>query len=104
MRVITFRLVTTSFTTSCSRPEYKSSVFSRKITMSIFTSSKRVFRPGSECTGRTLAIQIEMLAQRDVDALESAADRRGDGAFQADLRAFERFDHVRRQHLAAISR
>ena len=60
-RVITFKLVTTSFTTSCSRPEYKSSVFSRKITMSISTSSKRVFNPGSECTGRTLANRSKCL-------------------------------------------
>ena len=33
--VITFRLSTTSVTTSCSMPEYRSSVFSRKITRSI---------------------------------------------------------------------
>ena len=55
MRVITFRLVTTSRTTSCSSPEYRSSVFSRKITMSILTSENRVSTPGSDRTGRTFA-------------------------------------------------
>src|SRR5580698_4127704 len=54
-RVITFRLVTTSFTTSCSSPEYRSSVFSRKITMPIFTSENRDATPGSDRTGLTLA-------------------------------------------------
>ncbi len=43
--------------------------------------------------------KIEMLAQRDVDARESAADGRGHRALEPHAGSFERFDHVRWQHL-----
>ena len=49
-----------------------------------------------------VGVKIEMLAQRDVDALESAADGRGDRTFEPDARALQRLDHVRRQHLAGF--
>ena len=61
VRVITFRLVTTSLTISCSSPEYRSSVFSRKITMSIAVALKRDWMPGSVRTGRTLANRSSVL-------------------------------------------
>ena len=78
-----FKLSTTSLTTSCSRPEYRSSVFSRKITMSIFTSWKRVFKPGSVNTGRTLANRSSCLRMATLTLLKPPAIGVVTGPFNA---------------------
>ena len=47
-------------------------------------------------------VQIELFAQRDVDAGESAANGRGHRTLQAEMRPLDGFDHVWRQHLASL--
>ena len=75
-----------------------SSVFSRKMTM--FTFSGCFTGEGTPCEPLHRAqadVEIEHLAQRDVERADAAADRRGQRAFDADEIFLERLDRVVRQ-------
>ena len=62
-----------------------SSVFSRKMTMSTFSGCFTGEGTPGEILHRAQAdVEIEHLAQRDVQRADAAADRRGERAFDAD--------------------
>ncbi len=98
VRVITFSLVTTSFTTSCSRPEYRSSVFSRKMTMSILTSDETRLIPGIVRTGRTFAYRSSCYRSATLTLVKPPAMGVVTGPFKPMLVRAERINDVRRQH------
>ena len=98
--VMIFRLSTTPGTTSCSRPEYRSSVFSRKMARSSARSRKARLQAGQHAHRPEIHVQAELLAQRHVDALVAAADRRGGGTLQSDAGDFERGEDVVGNQLA----
>jgi hypothetical protein len=50
-----------------------------------------------------LAVEVERLAQRDVDRPEAAADRRGDRALEGDAGALDRVENVLGQRVAAVA-
>ena len=102
VRVITLRLVTTSFTISCSRPEYRSSVFSRKITMSITHILKTRFDARQRLDGPHIGKQVERFAQRHIHALKTAGHGRGDRTFQAHPRFVQRIEQILRQSFAGF--
>ena len=77
-----FRLSTTPGTTSCSRPEYRSSVFSRKMARSSGRSLKARLQARQHAHRAEIDVQAQLLAQRHVDALVAAADGRGGRPFQ----------------------
>ena len=78
-----------------------SSVFSRKITMSTFSGCFTGDGTPCEPAHRPQAhVQVEDLAQRDVEAADAAADRRGERALDADEVLAER----RRRSPRAASR
>ena len=97
-----FRLSTTPGTTSCSRPEYRSSVFSRKMARSTATSLKARLQARQHAHRPEIDVEAELLAQRHVDALVAAGDGRGGGALQADARGFERGEDVVGNQLALL--
>ena len=97
-----FRLSTTPGTTSCSRPEYRSSVFSRKMARSSGRSLKAGLQARQHAHRPEIHVEAQLLAQGHVDALVAAGDGRGGGAFEADARGFERGEHVVGNQLAVL--
>ena len=97
-----FRLSTTPGTTSCSSPEYRSSVFSRKMARSSRQVVKARLQAGQHAHRAEIDVQAQLLAQRHVDALVAAADGRGGGALQAHARHFERGEHFVGNQLAVF--
>ena len=95
--VMIFRLSTTPGTTSCSRPEYRSSVFSRTMTRS--TSVKRLVDARQVPHRAQVRVQVERLAQADVDAGDALGDRRRHRPLQRDLVALDRVEQLHRQRL-----
>ena len=75
-----------------------SSVFSRKMTMSTFSGCfTGEGTPVKYRTGPQADVEVEHLAQRDVERADAAADGRGQRAFDADEIFLERLDGVIRQ-------
>ena len=96
--VITLMLSTTPGTTSCSRPD----VFALRV----FAHDDQVdagplrFQAGKILDGPEVGEEVEFLAQRDVDALEAASDRRGDRPFERHFVALNGFVERRGNVLA----
>ena len=78
-----------------------SSVFSRKITMSTFSGCFTGDGTPVEPAHRAQAhVEVEDLAQRDVERADAAADRRGERALDADEVLAERVDGLVGQPVA----
>ena len=90
--------------------------------LSVFADDDQVdagpmrFQAGKILDGAEVGEEVELFAQRDVDALEAAANGRGDGTFERDLVALDgfverggnvfavRFRRLRRRRRAAPTR
>ena len=81
--VMIFRLSTTPGTIWCSRPAYRSSVFSRTMTRS--TSENRLVDAGQIPNRPQVGVEIQRLAQPDVHAGEPLRDRRRHRSLERDL-------------------
>ena len=80
-----------------------SSVFSRKITMSTFSGCFTGDGTPCEPAHRAQAhVQVEDLAQRDVERADAAADRRGERALDPDQVLLERLDGLVGQPVAGL--
>ncbi len=57
---------------------------------------------GVALAGADLAVKVELLAERDVDRAEAAADRRCDRPLQRCAGLTDRVEHFGRQRIAAV--
>ena len=96
--VMIFRLSTTPGTTSCSSPAYRS--------LRVLADDDEIHAleprrdAGQIPDGPQVRVQVERLAEPDVDAGEPRPDRRRHRPFQRDLVAANRVDELHRQRLS----
>ena len=69
-------------------------MFSRTMTRSTGVCEKYVRTPAVDLARANARVEVERLAEVDVHAAESGADRRGDRGLERDLGAAARFDHA----------
>ena len=95
LREISFSVCATPGDCMCSMPAYRSSTFSRTMTMSIPRPLYGVVTPG--LSRRTdVRVGLEELPQRDVRALLAEPDRRLERALEDDPRLADRLDRLGR--------
>ena len=69
-------------------------MFSRTMTRSTGACEKKVRTPAVDLAGADAGVEVERLAEVDVDAAEAGADGRGDRGLEGHLGAAARFDHA----------